>query len=356
VQRLREEITALERTLPVIPETLAVEEGPVTNVRVHLRGNHLTQGHEVPRRFPLILEGEAQRPLDASQSGRLQLARWLVRPEHPLVARVMVNRIWRGHFGEGIVRSMDNFGRLGDRPANQPLLDYLAIRFIAGGWSLKAMHRLIMLSSTYQMSTAYDEYASRTDPENRLYWRMNRRRLEAELIRDSLLAISGHLDCTMGGSLFTGANRAYVPGYPNTTYDKYDSNRRSVYLPVIRSDVYNVLQAFDFPDPSTPTGERATTTVAPQALFMMNSKLVELETGRLAEELLRRPDLDDAARVEALFLRVLGRPATARERERSRDFIRRVEEARRDENDHRMRAWQSLCRVLMASNEFLYVE
>jgi hypothetical protein len=268
----------------------------------------------------------------------------------------MVNRIWRGHFGEGIVRSMDNFGKLGERPFNPALLDYLAVRFATGTWSVKSMHRLIMLSGTYQMSTAFDETAAGLDPENRLLWRRNRQRLEAEAIRDSLLAMSGHLDRTMRGSLFTGANRAYVPGYPNTTYDTYDSKRRSVYLPVIRSDVYNVLQAFDFPDPSTPTGERAATTVAPQALFMMNSKLVEQEAARMAEELLRRPDLDDAGRVETLFLRVLGRSATITERERGFDFIRRVESARQGAMDRRLRAWQSLCRVLVASNEFLYVE
>src|SRR5207245_4048210 len=142
------------------------------------------------------------------------------------------------------------FGRLGDRPSNQALLDWLAVNLVEKGWSLKAMHRLIMLSSTYQMSTAHSEKAAAVDPENRLHWRMNRRRLEAEALRDSLLFISGQLDQTMRGSLYQGANRAYVPGYPNTTYDKFDFNRRSVYLPVIRSDLYAVFQAFDFPDPS----------------------------------------------------------------------------------------------------------
>src|SRR5581483_1754956 len=128
--------------------------------------------------------------------------------------------------------------------------------------------------STYQMSTAYDERTALADPENRLHARHNRHRLEAEALRDSILAVSGRLDLTMGGTLYPGANRAYVIGYPNTTYDKYDFERRSVYLPVMRSDIYAVFQAFDFADPSTASGERATTTVAPQALFLMNGKIV----------------------------------------------------------------------------------
>src|SRR5207253_2850682 len=135
-----------------------------------------------------------------------------------------------------------------DRPSNQPLLDWLAVRFVADGWSVKKLHRLIMLSSAYQMSTAYDPKAALADPENRLCWRRNRRRLEAEALRDALLAVSGRLDRAMGGSLLQGANRAYVPGYPNGTYDRYDFGRRSVYLPVIRSDVYPLFQAFDFAD------------------------------------------------------------------------------------------------------------
>src|SRR5262249_48079111 len=159
------------------------------------------------RRFPRIIAGLNQPPIDPKRSGRQELAAWLTRPEHPLTSRVMVNRLWKWHFGEGLVRSPDNFGKLGDRPVNQPLLDWLAVQFVKRGWSIKAMHRLLMLSSTYQMSTAYDERAATFDPENRLHWRMNRRRLDAEEIRDAILAVSGSLDATMGGSLFQGANR-----------------------------------------------------------------------------------------------------------------------------------------------------
>jgi hypothetical protein len=298
--------------------------------------------------------------VDNQHSGRLQLAEWLTRPDHPLTSRVLVNRVWRWHFGEGLVRSTDNFGKLGDQPSHPELLDWLAVRFVEDGWSLKALHRLILLSNTYQMSTTYDERAARADPENRLHWRHPRRRLDAEELRDGILAVSGKLDLTMSGSLYSGANRAYVIGYPNTTYDKYDFNRRSVYLPVIRSDLYAVFQAFDFPDPSVSNGERATTTVAPQALFLMNSKLVAENTRHLAETLLADGKLDDAGRVRVAHERAYARPPTTEETTRALDFVRRCEKAlsveNLDETERRLRAWQSLCRVMLAANEFIYVE
>ena len=148
--------------------------------------------------FPRILAGENQPPLESSRSGRLELAAWLTRPDHPLTARVMVNRLWLWHFGEGLVGSPDNFGRLGDRPVNLDLLDWLSRRFVASGWSIKAMHRLIMLSSTYQMSARFDPVAAQADPENRLHWRTAGARLDAEAIRDAILAVSGELDATDG--------------------------------------------------------------------------------------------------------------------------------------------------------------
>ncbi len=359
-KRLQGELAALEKAKPDLPAAMAVAEGTPANLRIHLRGNHLTLGREVPRRFPRILAGEKQAPIDGKQSGRLQLAEWLTRSDNPLTARVLVNRLWHWHFGAGLVRSPDNFGALGDRPVNQPLLDWLAVRFVESGWSLKAMHRLILLSSTYQMSGAHDERAALVDPENRLHWRWQRRRLDAEEVRDALLAVSGQLDSAMGGSLMQGGNRAYVPGYPNSSYDNYDSRRRSVYLPVIRSDLYRVFQAFDFADPSTPSGERPTTTVAPQALFMMNSKLVLEQTRHLATDLLGRGDCNDAGRVCLAYELAYGRLPTAAETGRALGFVRRVEGLLEGEKvapaERRLRAWQSLCRVILAANEFIYVE
>jgi hypothetical protein len=217
------------------------------------------------------------------------------------------------------------------------------------------MHRLIILSSTYQMSTAYDERAARLDPENRLHWRADRRRLEAEAVRDTLLAVGGELDRSMGGTLFEGKNRAYVPGYPNTNYARYDFKLRTLYLPVIRSDVYSMLQAFDFADPSVQSGERATTTVAPQALFLMNGALVQEQTRALARHLLGRP-VDDAGRVHLAYEKAYARPPTDAETARALRFVAAVEQHLPAGADRRLRAWQSLCRVLVAADEFIYVE
>jgi hypothetical protein len=360
LERLREELAALEKAQPDIPMAMAVGEGTISDVRIHLRGNHLTLGRLVPRGFPRILGGDRLSPIDSLHSGRLQLAEWLTRPNHPLTARVLVNRIWRWHFGQGLVRSPDNLGRLGDRPVNQPLLDWLAVRFVADGWSIKSLHRLLMLSATYQMSTVQDADRVQVDPENRLHGHWERRRLEAEEVRDALLAISGQLDHTIGGSLLQGKNRAYVPGYPNSRYHRYDSRRRSLYLPVIRSDLYPVFQAFDFADPSMSSGDRSTTTVATQALFMMNSKLVREQTQQMARGLLDQQDRDDAGRVRLAYERSYGRKPTDAETARALAYLDRVvsllAKEKLDAAERRLRCWQSLCRVMVSANEFIYVE
>jgi hypothetical protein len=368
------QMRALRKELAPIPVAMAVKEGNVANARVLLRGNHLTPGPEVPRRFPRILAGENQTPIGDQQSGRLELARWLVRPDHPLTARVLVNRIWKWHFGEGIVRSVDNFGRLGERPDDQPLLDYLAVRFVESGWSVKAMHRLILLSAAYQMSTRYNATAAAFDPENRLLWRMNRRRLDAEELRDALLQASGQLDLAMG--------RPVLP--PEINYEQVAelgrragggpiaqaqrTARRSLYLPVIRSGLYDLFQVFDFADPSVVTGHRDTTTVAPQALFLMNSDLVWQGAQHLADRLLSLASggrespggWDDAQRVCAAYQRAYGRPPSSQETARALEFIKAYDDELAGDglglHERRLRAWQAWCRVVLASNEFLYVE
>lgn len=358
---LQNEVKALQEALPKLPETMAVSENPAENLRVHLRGSHLTLGESVPRRFPRILNGDESPALDSAGSGRRQLADWLVRPEHPLTSRVIVNRVWLWHFGEGLVRSPDNFGTLGERPTHPELLDWLARRFVEQGWSLKALHRLIMLSSTYQMSTTANERAAQLDPENRLWWRVNRRRLEAEALRDGLLATCGELDLTMGGSLLPTKNHEYVTGTgSNLPPNLYSSRRRSVYLPVVRSALYDVFQAFDFADPSVMSGRRDTTTVAPQALFMMNSQLVSQSTRAWAQRLQEGAAADDAARVQVVYEQAYSRPATANEVSRAAQFVenyRQAQIARQAAPDEaRLRAWQSFCRAVLSANEFVYVE
>jgi mono/diheme cytochrome c family protein len=356
---LGRERAELEKTRPKLAQALAVAERRPEDLRVHIRGSHLTLGDVVPRRFPTVLAGDAQPPIGRDSSGRLELARWITRADHPLTSRVMVNRIWQGHFGEGLVRSPDNFGRLGERPDNQPLLDWLACRFVASGWSIKSMHREIMLSNAYQMSTAHNPQGASIDPENRLLWRMNRRRLEAEEVRDAILAVAGQIDYAMSGTLLANANHTYVTSTASVRNVSYENNRRSIYLPVVRSAVYEVLSAFDFADPSTMNGKRAATTVAPQALFMMNSPLVLRETRALAESLCNEHSLDQPL-VERLYLRAYSRPPGNSETARVLEFLKRYSLELAGQNvataEVRVRAWQAVCRVVFASNEFIYLE
>ena len=349
---LRDGAAALEKSLPKLPEAMAVSDDAPQNLRVHLRGSHLTLGKEVPRRFLRVVAGENQTPIDPTRSGRLELAQWLTRPDHPLTARVMVNRVWQGHFGEGLVRSPDNFGLLGETPSHPELLDWLATRFIEDGWSLKALHRRILLSSTWQMSTAHNATAAQVDPENRLLWRMNRRRLEAEAIRDAMLAVAGTLDARMGGTELPTANRAYVTSTANVNPVVYDSPRRSVYLPVVRSALYEVFQAFDFADPSVQNGRRDVTTVAPQALFMMNSAFASRQSQALAERVLQPEGLEDSARVRLACEIAIGNVPDADRLQRMCQYLKEYTQATGDPRQ----AWQSLCRTLMAANEFVYVE
>ena len=360
LKRQRDALADLEKQAPAMPSAMGVCEGETVDVAVHIRGNHLTLGAVVPRHFPRVLADDEQPALDAKQSGRLQLAQWLVRKDHPLTARVMVNRIWRWHFDQGIVRSTDNFGRLGERPSHPELLDWLAVRFIESGWSIKAMHRLLILSAVYQMSSAYDERAATADPDNRLHWRMDARRLEAEEIRDALLAASGQLDRTLGGSLLEVKNRDYL--FDHTSKDKtsYDTRRRSLYLPVIRNHLYDVFQLFDAPSGSVPDGNRVTTTVAPQALFMMNSDVVAQCSDALAKDLLARAEPDDAGRVNRLYALAYSRPANSAEASRAQSMLSRFDSllaaGEPDLAKRRQRSWALLCQVILAANEFVYLK
>ena len=338
---------------------MSVEDQAITNLRIHIRGNHLTLAEEVPRRFPRIVAGENQPPLESSRSGRLELAEWLTGRDHPLTARVMVNRLWLWHFGDGLVGSPDNFGRLGERPVNLELLDWLSRRFVASGWSIKATHRLIMLSSTYQMSSRFNPAAALIDPENRLHWRTSRRRLEAEAIRDAILAVSGELETTMTGTLMTETNHAYVNSTSRRGGAVYQVNRRSVYLPVIRSGLYDVFQAFDFADPSGSNGRRTPTTVAPQALFMMNDPVVLNCSEAMARRLLDRPGLNDAGRVRHAYLTAYGRPPTEKEIARARDYLQRFASTLESQGvgpeARPLQAWQALCQAIIAASEFIYL-
>ena len=355
---LRDNKAEIEAAIPAIPEAMSVSEGRPQNLRIHLRGSHTTLGVEVPRRMPHVFDMGDESPIGDETSGRLRLAEWLTQPGHPLTARVLVNRVWQAHFGEGLVRSPDNFGRLGEKPTHPELLDWLTTEFIDNGWSIKSLHRLILNSAVWRQTTDFNHAAVAIDPENRLLWRMNRRRLEAEAIRDSLLAIGGGLDTTMGGTLLPTENRKYVTSTANINIEIYEAPRRTIYLPVVRSALNDYLTAFDFGDPSAMSGQRDRTTVAPQSLFLMNSKLVASQSKNLATSLLASSG-DDAARIVEAFERFYSRPPTQSEIESSLGFIASYEDALRSRGTAAEQlhpeAWQAFCRALMATNEFLYV-
>ena len=353
-------LAAAQQEYATLPKAMAVSEGKIADLEILLRGNHLTRGPRVTRRFPTILAGPSQKPIDESSSGRLDFARWLTSPGHPLTPRVMANRVWRWHFGQGLVRSVDNFGRLGELPSHPELLDWLAGTLVADGWSLKQLHRRILLTETYQMSTAWNERAAEVDPENRLHWRHIRQRMEAEVLRDSLLAVTGNLDLTMGGAPMktTPFQNLGLEGTARKP-ELYQSNRRSIYLPVLRSAVYDLFQAFDYPDPAILNGDRGTTTVAAQALFMLNSDLVDDSAKRLANSILSAADSNDRRRLEQLSHTICGRAPSSDEVQDWEAFLILYENAEsisgETRQNRRRMAWEGLCRALLSSNEFVYV-
>jgi hypothetical protein len=329
-----------------------------------VRGNHRNLGDAVPRDFPPVMKpDDSVMVLPENQSGRLQLAEWMATPDHPLTARVIVNRIWRWHFGRGLVASTDNFGVLGDKPSNPQLLDWLAYEFSHSGWSIKALHRLIMTSNAYQMDSQHPHSAefSVVDPEVELLWRFRRQRLDAEQIRDSVLLISGRLEKQLGGKTVPLRNRQFVFDHTSIDHTKYDSLRRAIYLPVIRNNLYTMFEQFDFPDPTMPTGNRNATVVAPQALLMMNSELVIESADAMARHLLEDRS-DPVHRIELGYIRALSRAPTDAEVRQALDFVLLLaplsssndasEESQRQTELH---AWSLFCQTLMASNEFIYV-
>ncbi len=331
-----------------------------TDQPVLIRGSHLTPADVVPRGLPTVLVSHRdanQYAIPASRSGRLQLAEWLTDRHHPLAARVIVNRIWRWHFGRGITPSTDNFGLLGDDPSNPELLDWLAATFIADGWSIKNLHRRIMTSATYQLSSNSDGDNLRVDPENESFWKHDVRRLEAEEILDSLHDVSGLLDRQMGGSLLETENRVLVFNHTSEDKTTYQTPRRAVYLPVIRNHLADVFQLFDYSEASVMTSDRPSTTVAPQALFLMNSEIAIRASERFAQRLLQQTDLTDEALLTRAYQLALGRSPNEPEISRDLRYLAQFRRAQVSQSDEvsRQRAWQMFCHTLLASSEFCYV-
>ena len=349
---------------------MAPREALPKNLRVHVRGNHFTLGQTVPRGFLQVIAPQVPQIADAS-SGRLELARWIASRDNPLTARVMVNRIWQQHFGQGLVATSDNFGVRGERPTHPELLDWLASRFMESGWSVKAMHRLIVLSSTYQQQSAPSDRAREVDAENRWLSYFSRRRLTAEELRDSVLSIGGKLDLVPdhGESTEVLWQKAEVADAkaevrPNrmTSDDPFYTScvKRSVYLPIVRNMLPDVLALFDGADPNSVVTVRGDTTVPSQELFLLNSPLMRQLARSFAERILADAKLSDPQRIELAHVTALGRQARPEELEQAVAFLDAYAKSpivqSRPEAERRMSAWQSYCQALLCQNDFLYCD
>ena len=332
-------------------QAMGIREGKVIDCQVCLQGESTKLGESVPHGVLAVATPGAPPKFSKAQSGRLELANWLTTAENPMTARVAVNRIWLHLFGEGILRSPDNFGFLGERPSHPELIDHLASRFVDSGWSTKQLIRSMVLSHAYQMASTYDERTFNADPNNVLVWRMPQRRLEGEAIRDAVLAVSGRLDPTPA----KGNPTEMIGGKgKKAVYGSKESNHRSVYLGVPRgAPLPEILAVFDIASPNLSVTQREITTVPIQALFMMNSNFIADQSMHLAERLLADTKLDDAGRVKLAYELAYTRLPTQAERARALDFIQK--HAGTDKKTQTA-AWASLGQAIYASAEFRYID
>ncbi len=332
IEGLQTEVSALQTgKKEELPKVMAVRDGKIADSRINVRGNPHELGDVVPRGF-LTSVGAPRRPGKiTNQSGRLELAEWMTSPAHPLTARVMVNRVWHWLFGKGLVSTPDNFGTTGNTPENQPLLDYLTHYFLQSGWSLKKLHRHIMLSNTYQISGGQGGRGLR--------------RMEAEVFRDAVLAVSGSLvrEAPTGPPPKVKAQDPSPADIVKNRKIYEDAQHRSIYLPVVRSHVYDFLSLLDFPNPTAPTGRRGSSTVATQALLMLNSSFLINQSAVIARQIQSHEDP-----LHELYLRLFSRPVTREERGEAQVFLREA-------GNNGPQAWALLCHTLLISNEFLYL-
>jgi hypothetical protein len=331
---------------------------------VFLRGNSGRPGKAVPRRFVRVLAGPQAAPFTKG-SGRLELAQAIADPTNPLTARVLVNRVWHWHFGKGLVTTPSDFGLRSDPPSHPELLDTLAAGFVADGWSIKALHRRIMLSSTYQQASIPRPDAAGRDPENRLVWRFNPQRLDFESMRDSVLSVSGGLDPALRGRPVMIAEAPF-------------STRRTVYGFIDRQNLDGLYRTFDFAVPDATSPRRFVTTVPQQALFLMNSPFLHQQARLLAARVGQEGQLasssssaeslaDPAERVRKLYLRALGRPPEADELALGVEFVRRQSATKSADfgkwkallpanGEPLLSPWEQLAQVLLLTNEFMFVD
>ena len=353
IPALAKERAELAKTAPAQDVAFAVAEATPHDAKLHLRGDPEKPGPVVPRRWLEVFGAE---PLPAKTgSGRLELAGWITSKQNPLTARVMANRIWLHHFGKGLVKTPNDFGTRGSAPTHPELLDWLASEFIQGNWSVKAIHRQIMLSATYQQASAARPDAAKLDANNDLYSRFDRRRLSGEELRDSLLTASGQLDRKPAGPhpFPPEASWNYSQHVPFSTF--YDSDKRSVYLISLRNRRHPFLGLFDGADPNATTPQRQDTTVPTQALYFLNDPFFHAQADKVAGLALAKPE---AARLDELFRLAFQRAPSAKDREIATAFLTRYTAALTDTPpaDRPKAAWTALSRILLASNEFLYLD
>ncbi len=357
IKQLEAELKQLAKNAPPpAPQAFAVREAKrIVNCELRIRGEVHRHGPAIERGFLRICDSEHTKLANKKQSGRAELADWIARADHPLTSRVIVNRIWSYLLGEGIVRSIDNFGHLGQRPTHPKLLDTLAVNFVESGWSVKRMIRRIVLSRVYRLSSQHNRHATAADPENRLLWRAHRKRLPAEAVRDSMLAVSGQLDLTPAASPVKGLGRLAIDNSKQGSSGKSENSlRRSLYLPMIRNDLPAFLTVFDFTDPDVVTGKRPLTNVPAQALTLLNSPFVKQSARKMTERIVAASN-DDDRRVERIYLTLLARQPNDAERKRAFAFVTDLtknSDITDDESARPTEVWRQFIHAVMASTEF----
>ncbi|MDB4680221.1 DUF1553 domain-containing protein, partial [Planctomycetaceae bacterium] len=353
-------IAQLQSQIPAPAYALTMTEGTPEDEHILIRGQHTKEGKVVPRRF-LEAFDPGEESLSQESSGRLELAQKLTSRDNPLTARVIVNRLWHHHFGKGIVPTVDDFGHMGKAPSHPELLDWLATELVNNGWSLKHMHRVMLLSNTYQMnSDLSDPETEQNDPENLLLHRMNLQRLEGEAIRDGILQISGHLNTAQYGPSVLPHLSPFMEGRgrPGASGPLDGGGRRSIYINVRRNFLTPLFLAFDFPTPFTTMGRRSVSNVPAQALTLMNNEFVIQQAKHWSDNVLKttsnEAEQSTVKRINTLYETALSRLPTEQEIQIAQEFIA-AQSKEYGADDNHPNAWSDLCHVMFNLKEFYYV-
>ena len=322
-----------------LPVVNAIAESTPSDLKIYIRGNPAKQGELAPRRFLKILSDANRKNFDKG-SGRTELADAIATADNPLTARVITNRIWAWHFGKGIVATPSNFGKLGEAPSNPELLDHLSQYLINSGWSIKSLHRYILCSDTFKQSSKNIANNMNIDPDNTYLWKFNRKRLDIESWRDSILSAAGSLDKTVGGPTF------------NLSDD--NSKRRTLYAKISRHELNSLLRIFDFPDPNITSERRIETTVPQQQLFIINSPFV-IEQSKLLAKRIQAYSKSESENINAAYKILFSRQPSPNELELAMFFLHASEE-NNDKPINKMDRWERMAQALLASNEFMYID